>query len=74
MVKIEYFFNNSWHEMERYDCGHGYVHKDRIGQNGHKKLTIKYKHLDFKMGLNYAIYDFKKNHASIVQRYLHEKS
>ncbi len=73
VVKIEYFFNGSWREMERYDCAHGYVHKDMLDRRGCKKRVIAFTHLDHKSGLNYAISDFKKNYESIIRRYLHEK-
>lgn len=73
VVKIEYFFHDSWREVERYDCAHGYVHKDMLDRRGRKKRVIAFNHLDLKSGLNYAISDFKKNHESIIRRYLHEK-
>ncbi len=58
VVKIEYYFNESWHEMERFDCAHGSVHRDILDQRGNKKRIIWYSLLDFKNGLDFAIHEF----------------
>jgi hypothetical protein len=72
IIKIEYFFNNKWLEVERYDCYHGVIHKDILNKYENKKRTIKYIFLDKKSGLNVAIRDFKDNHEFIIKRFINE--
>lgn len=72
VVKIEYFLNNRWLEMERYDCAHGMVHKDILDRSGNKKRVIPYPLADNTSGLNYAISDFKENHLFISLRFFNE--
>ena len=73
VVKLEYFYKNQWFEVERYDCYHGYVHKDILNANGKKVRTIKFPLVDNKAGLNIAIKDFKENYNFIIWRFTNEK-
>ena len=72
VVKIEYFYNNEWIEMERYDCYHDCIHKDILNKKGKKKRQIKYVLADLKSGLNFAIKEFKENYKFILWRFLNE--
>ncbi len=73
VVKLEYFYQNKWFQVERYDCFHGSVHKDILNMNGSKKRVIKYPLVDRKSGLSIAIKDFKENYNFIIWRFLNEK-
>lgn len=66
VVKLEYFYNNHWLEVERYDCFHGHVHKDILNLNGKKVRTVKFSLVDKKAGLIIAIKDFKENYNFII--------
>jgi hypothetical protein len=72
VVKLEFYYNNEWHEVERYDCFHGHVHKDIFDRKGDKKRVIIYPLLDKTLGLNMAINDFKDHHDHILWRFLND--
>jgi hypothetical protein len=37
VVQYESFINSSWHIIIRYDCSHGFFHRDVIYPNGRKE-------------------------------------
>lgn len=45
IIKIEYFLNNKWLEVERYDCYHGFIHKDILDKYGKKKIVASKKNI-----------------------------
>lgn len=73
VVKIQYYRNNKWLEVERYDCHHDIVHKDIFDKHGKKRRVILFPHLDEKAGLTVAILDFKENCNFIIERFLNER-
>lgn len=73
VVKLEYYYNGQWREIERYDCFHNVVHKDVLDRKGNKKRIIKFELLNAKSGLNVAINDFKENFEFYIWRYTNEK-
>ena len=74
VVKLEFFYETKWMEVERFDCFHDCIHKDILGMNKIKKRTIWYKHLtSYKDGLNVAINDFRENYLFYIERFLNEK-
>ncbi len=72
VIKLEYYYNGVWQEVQRYDCGHGSVHKDILNREGKKIRTIFYRLVDKKSGLDIAIQDFKQNYEAYVWRYFNE--
>ncbi len=69
VVKLEHFSGGVWHELIRYDCFHGFVHKDVLTRSGAKKRVVKYKFLDPASGLNAALGDCSENFRSYVARW-----
>ena len=69
VVKIEYNWDGVWRELIRYDCFHGFVHKDLFARSGTKKRVVKYRYLDPGTGLNAAITDCVENYQSYVERW-----
>jgi hypothetical protein len=72
VIKLEYFHNGKWREIQRYDCEHGSVHKDILNREGKKIRTVFYRLVDKKSGLDMAIQDFKQNCEIYVWRYFNE--
>jgi hypothetical protein len=71
VVKLEYDDDGEWREVLRYDCFHGFVHKDVLTKSGEKKRMIRYKLLDPTTGLNAAIADCSENFRAYVERWQH---
>ena len=67
VVKLEYDDDGEWREVIRYDCFHGFVHKDVLARSGRKKRVVKYRYLDPGTGLNAAIADCTDNFQSYVE-------
>jgi trehalose-6-phosphatase len=40
VVQYESFLNNKWHPIVRYDCSHGFFHRDVMKPNGEKEKQI----------------------------------
>ncbi len=72
VVKLEYYYNNEWSEVERFDCHHSSIHKDILNKKGKKKRVVTYDLVDTKSGLNFAIKDFKENYIFFTWRFLNE--
>ena len=72
VIKLEYFHNGKWREIQRYDCEHGAVHKDILNREGKKIRDSIYRLVDKKSGLDMAIQDFKQNYEIYVWRYINE--
>ena len=69
VVKLEYEDDGVWREITRYDCFHGYVHKDVLARSGVKERVVRYRYLDPGTGLNAAIADCTDNFQSYVERW-----
>ena len=69
VVKLEYEEGGVWKEIMRYDCFHGYVHKDVLTRAGEKKRVVRYSYLDPGTGLNAAIADCADNFPSYIERW-----
>ena len=39
VYQYESYFNNRWHPIVRYDCAHGFFHRDFIMPNGEKEKS-----------------------------------
>ncbi|MDQ3021163.1 MAG: hypothetical protein M3R36_11430 [Bacteroidota bacterium] len=68
VVQYESFFDNVWNPIVRYDCSHGYFHRDTMKKDGIKrKKEIKVSNLN--EALNYALVDIKINWESYKENY-----
>ena len=69
VVQYQSFINNNWEPIVRYDCSHGFFHRDVLYPNGEKeKHTINITNLED--GLNYAEQDIKDRWEFYKERYL----
>jgi hypothetical protein len=58
VVQYETMINGKWVAVVRYDCAHGFLHRDVMFPNGDKeKQVIDFDNLE--MALTYAEQDFK---------------
>ena len=68
VVQYETYFNNKWIAIVRYDCAHGYFHRDILSPNKEKeKHTIVIK--DLEDALLYAEQDIKDRWKLYKQKY-----
>ncbi len=69
VVQYESFIDEKWVVIVRYDCAHGFLHRDVIFPNGDKeKQVIEFDNLE--MALTYAEQDFKDRWGFYKNRYL----
>jgi hypothetical protein len=68
VIQYESFLNNKWHPIVRYDCSHGFFHKDIMKPNGEKEKQI-IPISSLKDALNYAEQDIKDKWVSYKERY-----
>ena len=68
VVQYETLFNNEWVPIVRYDCAHGFFHRDVMKPNGDKeKQAIQIQSLED--ALNYAEQDIKDRWEFYKERY-----
>ncbi len=70
VVKLLSEFGGKWHEVLRYDGGHGYPHKDILNPSGRVIRKIWYDFLNNSQALTMAIADMKDNYEFYKERYL----
>lgn len=69
VVQYESFINNKWTPIVRYDCAHGFLHRDVLYPDGQKeKQAINITNLGD--ALNYAEQDIKDRWEFYKERYL----
>ena len=69
VVQYESFLNNKWTPIVRYDCAHGFFHRDLLYPKGEKeKQTISISALED--ALNYAEQDIKDRWEFYKERYI----
>lgn len=69
MYQYESFINNSWVAIVRYDCAHGFFHRDVLMPNGDKeKKSIEIDSL--KNASKYAEQDLKDRWEWYKERYI----
>lgn len=69
VFQYESFIDNKWHPIVRYDCAHGYFHRDTMKPNGEKeKQTIEIDNL--KDAARYAEQDLRDRWQWYKERYL----
>lgn len=69
VVKLLSLFGEEWHEILRYDSGHGCPHKDILNVDGEVIRKVWYDFLDNSRALTMAITDFKENFEFYMERY-----
>ena len=69
VVKMLILFEEEWHEVLRYDSGHGCPHKDVLNINGEVIRKVWYDFLDNGQALTLAIADIKDNYEFYKERY-----
>ena len=69
VVKLLSVFEGEWHEILRYDSGHGCPHKDILNTDGKVIRKIWYDFLDNGQALTMAITDIKDNFEFYKERY-----
>lgn len=69
VVKLLSAFEDEWHEILRYDSGHGCPHKDILNTDGKVIRKTWYDFLDNGQALTMAITDIKDNFEFYKERY-----
>ena len=69
VVKLLCMFEGEWHEILRYDSGHGCPHKDILNIDGEVIRKVWYDFLDNGQALTMAITDIKDNFEFYIERY-----
>ncbi len=69
VAKLMSFCKREWHEILRYDSGHGCPHKDILDQNKKVKRKVWYEFIDNDQALTMAILDLKENYEFYIERY-----
>jgi hypothetical protein len=68
MVQYEAMFSGTWHEIVRYDCAHGFFHRDIMYPKGkNENLPIMIEHLN--NALQYAEQDIRDRWSWHKERY-----
>lgn len=68
VVQYESLLNNEWIAIVRYDCSHGFFHRDTMKRNGRRrKKEIRVSNLN--EALNYALADIKINWENYKENY-----
>ena len=69
VYQYEAFINNNWVAIVRYDCSHGFFHRDVLNPNGDKEkfeITLD----DLKSASKYAEQDLKDRWEWYKERYI----
>ena len=69
VVKLIANFEDEWHEVLRYDSGHGCPHKDILNTEGEVIRKIWYDFLDNGQALTMAVADIRENNEFYLERY-----
>ena len=69
VIQYETLLNNTWTPIVRYDCSHGFFHRDVLFPDGSKeKQSINIENLE--AAINYAEQDIKDRWEFYKERYL----
>jgi hypothetical protein len=68
VIQYESFINNKWHPIVRYDCSHGFFHRDVMKPNGEKEKQL-ISITTLKDALNYAEQDIKDRWEFYKERF-----
>ncbi len=69
VVQYETFYLGKWHSIIRYDCAHGFFHRDVLYPNGDKDMqVIEFDNLE--TALSYAEQDLKDRWDFYKNRYI----
>ncbi len=73
VVRLVFSNDQGEHTMARYDTAHGTAHRDLLTPANRLREKRWMSNVDFFRALDYDITDFKKNHASYLQKWLAAK-
>jgi hypothetical protein len=68
VIQYESFINNKWNPIVRYDCSHGFFHRDIMKPNGDKEKQL-ISITSLKDALNYAEQDIKDRWEFYKERF-----
>ena len=68
MVQLEIIHEDNWKEVVRYDCAHGYAHRDSYSMTG--KMEKDKLHLRFEDALTLSDDDIDDNSENYKERFL----
>jgi hypothetical protein len=60
---------DEWECVTRYDCAHGFAHRDVLGKRAGLLYKQTFPGLDLEEIFHYAISDFQKNHEKHIRFY-----
>jgi len=70
-VQYEAYLEGRWHPIVRYDCAHGFAHRDLIHPDGTESKT-DFRYWDHAQVLTYGERDLKENWRSYRGHYVKE--
>lgn len=71
-VQLEFFFENRWIPMVRYDTAHLFFHRDLYRADGKvEKTPLYFENLN--LAFTYAVTEIKKNWKKFAENYILEK-
>ena len=73
VVRLVFTDDHGEHTIARYDTAHGTAHRDLLTPANRLREKKWMSNVDFFRALDYAIKDFKENHASYLQKWLAAK-
>ena len=73
VVRLVFTDGHGEHTIARYDTAHGTAHRDLLTPANRLREKKWMSNVDFFRALDYAIEDFKENHASYLQKWLAAK-
>jgi hypothetical protein len=71
-VQLEVEVHGEWKVVIRYDCSHGFAHKDTYDQAGSQTKSLL--HLSFESALTYGDWDITTHWRRYTQEFLREVS
>ena len=69
VVKLVLKVGKKYHDVVRFDSGHGCPHKDILDVDGNVKKKVWFALLDNKQGLDLGIRDLKDNYEMYIERF-----
>ncbi len=71
--QLEYYYENKWRHVVRYDTAHGFVHRDFYSPLGKQKRKEKIDIQNLKEAVLFADKDLRKNYEEYIEKYKHDE-